>query len=225
MSEPQRFVAVATGLAFEARLARGDETRVCCGHGQRLSEALRAAAGPGCAGIVSFGIAGGLDPRLGVGAAVIASSVIGADAAYPTDARWAQRLLQAAPGAEHGSLYAADQPVLDPAAKAALHRRSGAAAADMESHVAAAIAAEKKIPFAVLRVVADPANRRVPDAALAGMRDDGTLDALAVLRALMRQPAALAPLMRVARDTSIARKVLADLFHRLGPGFGLLDLG
>ena len=53
------------------------------------------------------------------------------------------------------------------------HQATGAAAADMESHVVARLAAELGLPFAVLRVIADPAEREVPPAALAGMRADG----------------------------------------------------
>ena len=44
--------------------------------------------------------------------------------------------------------------------------KTGAFAADMESHVVARIANERQLPFAVLRVIADPANQRLPPAAI-----------------------------------------------------------
>ncbi len=227
MSQP--FVIVAVGLDFEAQIARrADAVKVCCGHGSRMAAALASAIGPACAGIISFGIAGGLDPGLRSGTQIVASSVIGAKGskgALPTDARWARRLLDARPQAVHAPMLGADAAVTEPADKLQLFRATGAVALDMESHVAAAVAASHGLPLAVLRVLADPAQQRVPLAALSGMRADGTLDALAVLRALWRRPGDIGGLANVARNTFVARVALARVRHGLGPGFGLPDFG
>ena len=56
----------------------------------------------------------------------------------------------------------------------------------------ARIAAELALPFAVLRVIADPAERALPPAALAGMRTDGGMDVGAVLASLAKSPAPIA---------------------------------
>jgi adenosylhomocysteine nucleosidase len=225
MSEP--FVIVATGLDFEAKLAlAAGEVKVCCGRGTQMAVALATAIGPGCAGIISFGIAGGLDPQLRTGTHIVASSVIGANGvriALPTDERWSQILLQSRPQAVHAPMLGIDAPVTEPAEKIALFRQTGAAAVDMESHIAASIAATHDLPFAVLRVVADPASQRIPQAALCGMRADGSLDAMAVLRALWRQPGAIANMPSVARNAWVARAALARARHGLGRGFGLPD--
>ena len=155
MSAP--FVVVATGLQFEARLAHaGGATKVCCGRGTHMAVALATATGTGCAGILSFGIAGGLDPQLRAGAVIVASSVIGANGvkmALPADERWSQLLLRALPQAMHAPVLGVDAPVTEPADKLKLFRQTGAAAADMESHIAASVAASHGLPFAVLRVV------------------------------------------------------------------------
>jgi len=227
MSAP--FVLLATGLAFEARLVRATaQTRVCCGRGPQMAVALATAAGPGCRGILSFGIAGGLDPQLRPGAIVVASSVIGANGvkgALPTDERWSRRLLPACPDALQAPVLGVDAAVTEPADKRRLFMQTGAAAADMESHIAASIAASQGLPFAVLRVIADPATRRVPQAALAGMREDGTTDAAGVLRALMKTPGDLLDLPGVAFNAFIAKTALARAGRHLAPGFGLADLG
>lgn len=224
-----RFAVVATGLRFEARLAHGGSaTRVCCGRGPQMAVALATAIGPGCAGIISFGIAGGLDPQLRAGSVVVASSVIGANGvkmALPADERWSQALLRAVPRASHAPVLGVDAAVTEPADKLALFRQTGAAVADMESHIAASVAAGHGLPFAVLRVVADPANRRVPQAALAGMREDGATDAMAVLRALMQTPGDLIDLPGVACNAYVAKAALARARRDLGAGFGLADLG
>ncbi|HVW54469.1 MAG TPA: hypothetical protein VHC00_02185 [Rhizobiaceae bacterium] len=225
MSGPS-YVLVACGLAFEARIGRGSgaraaSPRVCCG---MLRERLAAAIDPDCAGIISFGIAGGLDPKLPAGALVVASSIIGPDDAWPTDGQWASRLLDRCPGAVHGAIFGADAPLQTVSAKQECFRQTGARAVDMESHIAAAFAAERNLPFAVLRAVADPAGRAVPSAALLGMRPDGSLAPLAVMKTLIRKPGEIPALFGLARDAFSARRALAGARSGLGGGFGL-DLG
>jgi adenosylhomocysteine nucleosidase len=223
------YVIVATGLDFEARLALGDaEARVCCGRGSQMAVALATAIGPGCSGIISFGIAGGLDPQLQTGTMIVASSVIGANgvrSALPTDERWSELLLRSHPYQIHAPVLGVDAPVTEPKDKLRLFHQTGAAVVDMESHIAASIAVSHGLPFAALRVVADPARQRVPQAALCGMRADGSLDAFAVLRALWRRPSDIAGLPSVARNAWVARSALARARHGLGRGFGLPDLG
>jgi adenosylhomocysteine nucleosidase len=198
---------------------------VCRGRGAVMAEALAAAIELGCSGIISFGIAGGLDPSLRAGAHVVASSVIGTNGAMPTDAHWSQLLLKARPDAVHAPILGVDEPVAGPIGKMRKFHRTGAVAVDMESHIAADVAASKGLPFAVFRVIADPAHQRVPRAALHGMRADGTLDALAVMRAMLRAPAEIAGLVAVARHTAVARLALNRAHRGLGRGFGLADFG
>jgi hopanoid-associated phosphorylase len=229
MSAHDPFVVVAVGLEFEARLARTEGiAKVCCGRGSEMAVALATAIGPGCAGIISFGIAGGLDPQLRPGTQIIASSVIGANgvrSALPTDERWSQILLRSRPAPVHAPVLGVDAAVTQPDDKLRLFHQTGAAAIDMESHIAASIAGNHGLPFAVLRVVADPAGQRIPQAALCGMRADGSLDALGVLRELWRRPGDIAGMPRVARNAWVARSALAHARHRLGRGFGLPDFG
>lgn len=226
MSRP--FIVVATGLSFEARMARSEWTRVCCGRGTHMAVALATAIAPECRGILSFGIAGGIDPQLRPGAVIVASSVIGANGvkgALPTDERWAQGLLRACFHPLHAPVLGVDAPAVEPADKLRLFRQTGAAAVDMESHIAASVAAEHGLPLAVLRVVADPVDQRIPQSALAGMREDGTTDARGVLRALKQTPGDLFDLPGVALNAYLAKAALARACRDLGPGFGLADLG
>ncbi len=225
MSEP--FVIAAVGLDFEAKLARTDSAaKVCCGRGSEMAVALATAIAPDCAGIISFGIAGGLDPNLRPGTVVIASSVIGVNGVrvgLPTDEHWSQILLQSRPNLMHAPVLGVDQPVTEPEDKLGLFRQTGAAAVDMESHIAASVAVNHGLPFAVMRVVADPTGQRIPKAALCGMRPDGSLDPLAVLRALAQSPRELFAMPRVASNALIARVALTRARHALGRGFGLAD--
>ncbi len=95
----------------------------------------------------------------------------------------------------------------------------------MESHIVGRIAAESGLPFAILRVIADPAERQLPPAALVGMRSDGAIDFRAVLASLAASPSQLPALMRLTVDTARARATLLRCRDLLGPGLGFGDLG
>ena len=219
------FVLVVTGLAFEARIAGGgNAVRTCCGQGAHLRAAMAEAGEGDCRGVISFGIAGGLDPALGPGAILVGTEVGHGEDVYPTDAAWRATLCARLGDATQARLAASDSPAIAPAAKAAVFRRSGALALDMESHIAAAYAAGGGA-FAAVRVVADTAVHAVPQAAIAGMRADGTMDAGKVLQRLLKRPGELIPLAGVAISTFKARRALVRARGLLGPGFGLLDLG
>jgi len=225
MASSPSFVVAAAGLVFEARIAgRLPAVRACCGRGSGFTAALEVAAGAGCGGIVSFGIAGGLDPALRPGALLIAANVIGPAGRFAADIAWSHAFAQALPAAILAPLLSLDVAAIDPAAKAQLFRDTGAAGVDMESHIAAGVAARRGLPFAALRAVADPADRRVPQAAIAGLRADGRSDALAVLKSLLRNPGELGGLVGVARNAATARAALARAARRLGKGFGLPGL-
>ena len=202
------FVIAATGLVAEARIVERPGVRAlsCGGRSDVLAESLRRAIADGAVGIVSFGIAGGLMEHLEPGACVIAEAVVcPAGVRYATDPEWRAKLHgRLGSAAITGSIAGVDRPVGTCAAKQDLHRRTGAAVADMESHVAARIAHEHALPFAAVRVVADPAHRALPEAALNGMKADGSPDIPAVLRSLAAKPRQLPDLLRVALDTRAA---------------------
>lgn len=219
-----QFVVAAVGLAFEAKIAAGPGVTVL-GRGGRggLLASVERAIHRGCRGIVSFGIAGGLLQGLRPGAFVVGSSVIDVSGErWPTCPNWSARLLQSLPGAIHAPIAGSEGPVAHPAVKRLLHKKTGAAIVDMESHLAARLAAKHGVAFAALRVVCDPSHRALPSAALAGMRDDGSTDGLAVLRGLAGRPSAFPGVMRAAFDAAAARAHLERARALVGASFGLL---
>ena len=94
------------------------------------------------------------------------------------------------------------------ACKAALHSETGAAAVDMESHIAAAYAAEAGLPFAALRVIADPASRALPVLAMAAIKPNGDIDLRKVLRGVARDPSSLRALVSTGIDFNRALRTL-----------------
>lgn len=213
-------VIAVTCLALEARIARGPGVSVLCNHSLELATALSAAIKRGVSGIISFGIAGGLAPHLSAGDWVVASGVRNGDDIIATDRPWTEKLLEMLPGAVHAEVAGADAVVASAKEKSELHQQTGAAAVDMESHIAAKIAAEHRIPFVACRVIIDPAHRTLPPAATLGLRLDGTPDVPAVLRSLKQSPGQLPDLIRVASDAYIARRALRSGREQLGVGLG-----
>ncbi len=226
-------IIVVTGMPFEARIARGDGVRVVCAQNLTLEADLEAAiAESGARGLVSFGTAGGLIPGVKPGQWVIAHKVLD----MPQHAResvtsipWAEALHRAMPGALRADMAGVTAPVVSAADKAALFRESGAAAADMESHIVARVAQAHELPFVVARVVIDPAERSLPPAALAGMRSDGSTDILGVLRSLAANPMQLPALLRVGQDAGRAKQAMRHgrqiVALKLGDGFGAVAAG
>jgi len=205
---------------LEARIALGPGVAVICNHASQLVASLEAAAKRGAAGIISFGIAGGLAPDLNAGDWVVGSGVRTEHGHFPTDRGWARALLEALPSAVHAEIVGADAPVAEPSEKRRLHLRTGAVAVDTESHVAARIAAAHRIPFAACRAVIDPAHSVLPPAAMYGLRHDGTADVFAVLRSVVRQPSQLPALTRTALDARVAAAALRRGRRLLGAGLG-----
>jgi hopanoid-associated phosphorylase len=211
----QRPVIAVTGMAFEARIARGKGVEaVFAARADLLERALNEAVARGCAGIVSFGTAGGLAPDLAPGTLIVASSVHSPLGIVETDLHWSARIataLGATPLAaklRRGPMAGVGAPLVGAADKAALHASTGALAVDMESHLAAAIAEANGLPFAVCRAIVDPAWRTLPSAATAGLRDDGTTAIVPILRELARQPSQLGGLLQLAADARAARASL-----------------
>jgi hypothetical protein len=208
-------------MAFEAGIAAGPGVVVVTG-GAANADAISAAVRQGCKGIISFGIAGGLAPDLKPGACIVARSIVTGDRKYHSHRGWLDRLRAAIPGSIHADIAGTETLVCGPGDKRKMAVATGAVAVDMESAGSAIAALKHKLPFAALRVVADPSHRSLPPAALSERLVDGTTDLSAVWRSIVAQPGQLGGLLRLALDTRTARAALLRSRRRLGHGFGLI---
>jgi adenosylhomocysteine nucleosidase len=220
----RRLVIAFVGLAFEAKIAEAPGVQVVCRTaGRQLETIAESAVRQGYRGMISFGVAGGLASHLRAGDWVVASSIREEQTVRPTDAVWSRKLLGMVDGAIHAPIVGVDLPVAEPAKKRELHKTTGAAVVDMESHVVARVAAKHNLAFAALRVVVDPAHRAVPPAALLDMRPDGRPNVPAMLRNVMARPSQLSPLARITVDAFAARAAMNRVRRNLGAHFGLVD--
>jgi len=194
-----------TGLVAEAHLLRGlGPVAVGGGTAQGAGEAAERLVAEGARGLISFGLAGGLDPALPAGAIVIPRAVIEDGAVHPTD----KALTVALGGATHGKIAMGEAIVADPAGKARLFATTGAVAVDLESGAVARVAVAHGLPFAVLRAVCDPAGMALPHAALVALDAGGGIGLLRVVGSLARNPGQLPTLIALARHAGAARAAL-----------------
>ncbi|NNM71826.1 phosphorylase [Enterovirga aerilata] len=220
-------VLAVTGLAKEARIAAGPGILPLAGGGLRtgLERRLAAVDPSALRAVVSFGIAGALEPGLRLGDVVLATAIVDGNRRYPASPEfrklWAERLGGEAIAVAECAIAGVDEPVLAPDAKAALRARSGAGAVDMESHLAADFAARHGLPFGAVRVVSDRADRVLPPAAGIAMRPDGSVDVLGVMRSVARDPGQIPALAATARDAAVAFRALRRVRGLLGDLLGL----
>jgi len=179
----------------------------------------------GAAALLSFGLAGGLDPTLAPGDPVVASAVVMPEGTrVETDAVWRSGLARALSArgriVASGPIAGADHVVATKAEKASLRLRTGAVAVDTESHGVARAAQEAGVPLMAIRVVLDPASRALPSAAIAGLSADGQTRLLPVLCRLLLKPWQVPALAALGRAHEEALEALGRLAVDLGPAFG-----
>jgi adenosylhomocysteine nucleosidase len=201
-----RSTGVVVGLAAEARIARLLGWRVAIGGGTARGAEAAAAhlIAAGARALVSFGLAGGLDPALRPGAVIVPTRVIRDDVSFIADKELVERLGGATP---HVSLTT-PQVVASAAVKRQLYETTGAAALDLESGAVAHAASVRRLPFAVLRAICDPAERCLPSAALGALDAQGAIAVWRVLVSLAADPRQLPPMLRLAADAAAARRSL-----------------
>jgi adenosylhomocysteine nucleosidase len=166
----------------------------------RAAEALA----PQVDALVSFGLAGGLDPALPSGALLVPHTVLDRGERFAADAGLAAAL----GGMTPHTLLGGGTVLATVADKRAVRAETGAAAVDLESAAVARAARRHGRPFAVLRAVCDPADRALPHAALVALDPAGGIVPLRVAAAVLTRPWEIPALLALARDAARARAAL-----------------
>lgn len=209
-----RPVLIVTGLVQEARIAAGPGMTVICSSSdpQQLRDLLTVFDPTTIRGVISFGVAGGLDPTLKSGDVVVATEVVTGDgrwlAGLSLNDELVERVALGRRRVVRGGLAGAEEVVAAQSCKAALRLETGALAVDMESHIAAAYATEAGLPFAALRVISDPASRALPALARSAIKPNGKIDLAKILGGVVRNPRTLRALVSTGIDFNRALKSL-----------------
>jgi adenosylhomocysteine nucleosidase len=194
------------GLAAEARIALRLGWPVAIGGGtpSGADMAAQKLIDDGVTALVSFGLAGGLDPALPAGTIIVSSAVLDGDHRYPTDPELSGLL----GGATPHEMLGANMIVATVAKKARLHSDTGAAATDLESAAVGRVAKLHSLPFAVMRVICDPAQCALPPAALVPLTQRGSIAIGRVLTSILVHPTQIPALLSLAFYAMTARRAL-----------------
>jgi len=220
-------VGIVAALAAEARIL-GSTTR----RGGRLSSladgsllcvsgigdaAARAAASTliagGARGLISWGVAGGLDPALAPGTLLLPTAVtVAGGGTVATSAAWRAQVAAAARGAHlpvsEGMLLSSRAALGSAEAKAAAFAATGAVAVDMESLAIGQVARSHGLPFIIVRAVVDAATDTLPPLLMEALSAGAPLSLARLVAGVARSPRELGDLMRLARRFRAARRTL-----------------
>jgi adenosylhomocysteine nucleosidase len=223
-----RPLGIVVGYRAEARCLVGADLRVLCSGAdpERARMAARRLADEGVAGLVSFGLAGGLAADLAPGDLVLPHAVVLPDGGrIATEAAWRERLAatleRAGLGPRDALVAGSERIVATGDAKRALAAQAGAVAVDMESHGVAEVAARAGLPFLVVRAVADRSNQAIPHAARGAIDAQGDIRHLALIGGLLGRPWEIGALIALGRSSG---RGLASLRRvaALAPGLGFV---
>lgn len=191
---------------------------------KRADHAARRLVERGATALVSWGVAGGLDPDLDPGTVILPDAVIGADGSnHEVDLAWRNRLLERVRGRVVTStlpLYHARSMITTVEEKNKISERFGAGAADMESAAVARVAMANRMPWIAVRVVIDAADQSLPAAILTATGDDGRLRVGSVVGFIFR-PRLWRPLIALGRAGSAAGRSMRRLWVATRPDLAL----
>lgn len=214
---------VVVGIVKEAKFAQGkDITLVISGASpERLAENLEKESIHDVRAVISFGVAGGLDPEFKTADIIVPEAIVKDDRIWLADSelieRFRIRLIGQGLPVRSGLIAGSNSVVASPQEKAKMFALMGAHAVDMESHIAAAWAEENNIPFAAIRVISDAAHRSLPQAALDAVTADGEIRIRPLLAGLLKDLSQVKKIIHAGIDSRKAFHTLAQCQDLLGP--------
>ena len=153
--------------------------------------------------LISWGLAGGLDPALAPGTLVVCERVLTTDdQAIASDVEWTAKLMAkfAALAAVTGTVLSVEAPVGASAEKGRLRTSFAADVVDMEAAAVSKVATAARVPFAAVKCVVDPADFDLPRAALAAFTSAGAVNAWAMTAHMLRRPVEIPAMLRLGRS-------------------------
>jgi adenosylhomocysteine nucleosidase len=139
--------------------------------------------------LVMAGLAGALDPALGVGDVVIDDP---------------QGLAGPLSEYRHGGIWSADRIVATPAEKAEIFSRTGALAVEMEGARARECAERLGIPYIAVRAISDSAGETLDPSVVGFVDDFGGVRPMRLAAGVLRRPGLIPYLNRLGKNSRIA---------------------
>jgi adenosylhomocysteine nucleosidase len=186
--------------SFTGRVGDLDVVMVRLGVGPVMARAVttRALSAFPVDHVIVSGIAGGLDPDLGVGSVVVPESVVD----LASGERFRSHPLPDI--VSEGTVGVSDRLITDTGRLSKL-QAEGIVALEMESSGVAEACQQARVPWTTIRVIGDRPDEGLTDATVMSfLRPDGTVDSLAAIRFLVSHPQRIPGLLRLGRDSANA---------------------
>lgn len=203
----------------------GDNVAICLS-GMGENAARKAATGlqtRGATSLISFGVAGALDPNLRPGDLVLPESVYN-ERLLPVSLTWRSQVQKSLPSHLRiigGKLATSKKVLTSLSEKHEFAKITGAFAVDLESSAIAEVAESSSIPFLAIRAISDPVEFSPPLALLNAVNSDGSANLGKILSLLLRRSVTLSTLLHLARDVRIARSTLSTVVLHAGAELGI----
>ncbi|MBL1141038.1 MAG: hypothetical protein HND53_03320 [Proteobacteria bacterium] len=165
-------------------------------------------------GLISWGVAGALEPSLNSGDLVLARSIISQNKNFQTSAQWTNKLLthfQENNKLLNTDIASSEEVCASIADKNSLFKATGATAVDMESAAIAEIALANNLDFLVIRAIADKANTSIPETVLKHTDNLGNPKVLKFVISCIFKPSQISELAILAKSYKTALKRLNDI--------------
>ncbi len=186
----------------------------------------------GVSSLVSFGIAGALDPNLKSGDLILPKVVHAGKVlqegeeelpGYPMSQEWRDRVEALLPS----HLTVIDRPltttpgVLTTAkAKLELGAVTGACAYDMESAAIAEVAAKHEVPFIAIRAITNPVDFSPPPELIKVIQPEGSIKSLHLLSLLYQRSIDISTILHLGKEVREARRTLAMVIRNADKELG-----
>ncbi|GAB6068022.1 purine phosphorylase [Methylothermus subterraneus] len=219
---PKR-IPIGQSLALSPRI----QVRVAGMGPSRAQAAAEDLYRAGARALLSWGCAAALESGLAAGTLLLPQGFVfpHGPISFLADLGWWSHLHRILAGVRPlvtAPLAGSDRVLATLAHKRALHKATGAAAADMESAFLAGWAAERRLPFLAVRAIADTATTPVPKAILTADDGRGGISLPKLGLGLLRQPRQIKEAIALGRKFRAAHARLAQAAQCLLPqGFGL----
>ena len=161
--------------------------------------------------LIGWGTTAGLSPTAIEGDLLIPDAIMIGDKKYPTDQTFNVKILSHLPKGvrwHKGLIYASNDILGSVESKQELFARSHCLGADMESGVLAEAAAERKIPFNVIRSVSDPVNLGLPTPVMDSISESGDFILPSFIQSALLNPGDWGGIIKLARNFRKAQKSL-----------------
>jgi len=217
-----------TAIAKEAEILRKTQNYsqseiICVGtqKGSAYTEANKLVKN-GCSVLISFGLAGALDPKLAAGDLIIPKSVADAEAnIFKSDYDLQRKMVNHFSkhfNVSEGKLFGSEAIIWSIREKKRIFQIHKATTVDMESLGVARAATENNCPFLIVRAISDTANQDLPIKSLASVGLNGSINPGNILKDLTKNLNETPSLLRLAYNSHKAFLRLNNV-AKLGFGF------